>query len=82
MPHVDKLVIDKDRKITPSRATKNKGKFKIVYSDHFALLLTLKNLTREKDKKHEKKKHGIWQRRADGVNIKPYLMSLVTSSTT
>ena len=68
LPHVDKLFIDKDRKITPARAIKNKGKFKLVYSDHFALLLTLKNLPRKKVKKHEKKK--AWNlAKEDGWNI-------------
>ena len=55
-PYVQKLVIDRDKNITPARPTKKKGKYKLVYSDHFSTLLTLKNLPRRQNVKEEKKR--------------------------
>ena len=44
-PFISKLVIDNDRKMTVSRVTKQKGKYKKVYSDHYSCLLTLSSLS-------------------------------------
>ena len=54
LPYVDKLVIDKEKKITPARAIKSEWKYKLVYTDHFSLLLTMKNLPRKKETKQKK----------------------------
>jgi hypothetical protein len=57
-PFVSSLVIDKEQKFTPYRAIKEKQKIKLVYSDHFASILTLKNLPRKQERKEKKVK--IW----------------------
>ena len=54
-PYVDKLVIDSDRKMTPARTVKRKGKYKLIYTDHFSTLLSLKNLPRRKTVNEQKK---------------------------
>ena len=46
----------KIKKITPARAIKSKGKYKLTYTDHFSLLLTIKNLPRKKENKQPKTK--------------------------
>ena len=58
LPYVDKLIIDKDRKITPARAIKSKGKYKLAYTDHFSMLLTMNNLPKKKEIKQKKRK--VW----------------------
>ena len=57
-PYISSLLIDKERKFTPYRAVKEKKKFKLIYSDHFASILTLKNLPRKKEGKAEKQR--VW----------------------
>ena len=54
VPYINKLVIDKELKMTPARTIKNKGKVNICYTDHFAILLTLKDLPRKQEKRQEK----------------------------
>ena len=34
LPFVEKLIIDKERKMTPARAVRDKKKYKLVYTDH------------------------------------------------
>ena len=57
-PYISSLQIDKDLKFTPYRAIKKKKKFKLVYSDHFASILTLKNLPRKQERQEKKVK--VW----------------------
>ena len=57
-PYISSLIIDKELKFTPYRAKKKKKKFKMVYSDHFASILTLKNLPRKQERKEKKVK--VW----------------------
>ena len=57
-PFISSLVIDKERKFTPFRAVKEKKKFRLIYSDHFASILTLKDLPRKKEEKGKKIK--VW----------------------
>ena len=47
LPYVDKLVIDKERKIKPTRAVKEKKKYKLIYTDHYSCLLSLKDLQKK-----------------------------------
>ena len=67
-PHVTSLVIDSERKFTPSRVVKRKGEAKQVYTDHYSALLTLTNLARGKDMMEGKQlrwnlaKEGGWSR--------------------
>ena len=44
LPHVSSLVIDKEKKITPHRAVKEKKRYKLVYTDHLSSILYLKDL--------------------------------------
>ena len=56
IPYINKLEIDSERKlgIASIEKKKKKGKFRLVHTDHFPVLLTLKNLPLEKEKKEEK----------------------------
>ena len=56
-PYVNKLVIDRDKKFTPARPIKRKGKYRLIYTDHFSTLLSLKDLPRRQKEKAEKKGH-------------------------
>ena len=58
LPYVSSLVIDKDKNITPHRAVKEKGKHRLVYTDHLSSILQLKDLPRRKKKKEIKR--TIW----------------------
>ena len=68
-PYVRKLEIDSERKLGIARVEKikKKGKFRLVYPDHFPVLLTLENLPLEKKEKEEKQvrwnlaKEGGWK---------------------
>ena len=44
-----KLAIDNEKKMTVARATKRKSSVKLIYSDHFSVLLSLRNLPKAKD---------------------------------
>ena len=35
VPYINKVVIDKDLKMTPARTKKKKGKVNLIYTDHF-----------------------------------------------
>ena len=54
-PYVQKLVIDKERKFTPARPIKKKGNYRMIYTDHFSTLLTIKDLPRRLKEKEEKR---------------------------
>ena len=58
LPFVNSLVIDKEKKMTPYRATREKKKYKLTYTDHLSSILILKNLPRRKKVKEQKK--TIW----------------------
>ena len=58
LPYINKLVIDKKRKMTPVCALKKKGKYKLVYRDHYSCLLTLKDLQQKHETIIEKK--TVW----------------------
>ena len=45
--YVDSLVIDRDRKFTPSHTLRNN---KLTFPDHYSLLLTMKNIPKWKQK--------------------------------
>ena len=59
MKHIDKLEVDKELKWTPSRVTNGVLKF----PDHYALLLTLKNIPLMKITKVVNRKHIQWNTR-------------------
>ena len=52
-PYVNKLVIDRDKKFTPARPINRKGKYRLIYTDHFSTLLSLKDLPRRQKEKVE-----------------------------
>ena len=54
-PFVQKLVIDRERNFTPARPMKKRGKYKLIYTDHFSTLLSLKDLPRRQKDKEEKR---------------------------
>ena len=56
LPYVGKLEIDSERKLGIARVekSKKKGKPRLVYTDHFPLLLTLENLPLAKEERKEK----------------------------
>ena len=63
LEHVETLEIDKELKWTPCKPIK---KSQLVYSDHYALLLTLKNLPMKKELKVKRKKPVIWNTKKEG----------------
>ena len=80
LPYVDKLVIDKERKIIPTRAVKEKKKYKLIYTDHYSCLLSFKDLTKRKEKvKDKKKQYGTLLKKMDGMITKGFVMNLVTN---
>ena len=70
LPYVEKLVIDKDRKITPARAVKEKKKYKLMYTDHFSCLLSFKDLPKRKETVKDK----TTVKKMDGLNTKVFVM--------
>ena len=50
--------MDKERKITPARAVKDKKKYKLIYTDHFSTVVTFEDLPRKQLKKEENIK--VW----------------------
>ena len=58
-PYVQKLVIDRDKKFTPARPVKKKGKYRLIYTDHFSTLLTTNNMPRRQKEKERKGFCGI-----------------------
>ena len=59
LPFVEKLIIDKERKMTPARAVKNKKKYNLVYTDHLSCLLSFKDLPKRKEVTKDKLKLGL-----------------------
>ena len=59
VPYIEKLEIDKDLNWTPSRSVKGNLKF----PDHYALLLTMKNLPINKPSSQVIRKQIIWNTR-------------------
>ena len=55
-PYIAKMEIDSERKLGIAKVekSKKKGKYRLVYSDHYPVLLTLENLPLEKEEKKEK----------------------------
>ena len=49
------MKIDKERKRTPARSVKQKKKFKLIYSDHFSVVISFKDLPRKREDRKEKK---------------------------
>ena len=59
IPHIKSLMIDKERRLRLARPVWKGGNWQLVYSDHFAMILSLKNLpTRRRDE--ERKKEIAW----------------------
>ena len=58
--------MDSGRKLQIARAVKGKkgGKYKLVYSDHFPVILTISNLPRLKEQKEERQER--WNLARDG----------------
>jgi len=63
-PFVSQLEIDQGRLFTPARVVKKKGQAKLVYSDHFACMLTFTSLARVKEEQEEKRM--VWNLRKEG----------------
>ena len=55
--HVEELVIDKDKVFTPHRPV---GKGKLIFTDHFSLILKFSNLKMRKMMKGYQKRNVIW----------------------
>ena len=84
LPYISKLEIDSKRKLNIARAEKKKGKLRLVYPDHFPVLLTLKNLPLENKVKEEKvvrwnlAKEGGWEEyRKESDKVKEKLEEVV-----
>ena len=65
-PFIESLIIDSNREHTMKRAVFKNGKFCITYSDHFTLILKMKNLPRNHTRKEKQirwnlKKQGGWE---------------------
>ena len=58
-PHLSQLVIDSKREMAVARAVKKKGNFKLVHSDHYSCLLTLKDLPKNRKSEKEERK-SMW----------------------
>ena len=58
LPYIEKLVIDKKEKFTPGRAIKKKGKYKLINTDHYSCLLTIKDLPQKRERSIEKR--TVW----------------------
>ena len=62
--YVDNVFIDRERKVTPAHAMKNK---KLTYPDHYAIVTTFKNMPRTKDNKSLKPpKAKLWNTNKEG----------------
>ena len=61
-PFVKEMKIDSEKEITVSRVKKAKGKQEVVFSDHFSVLISFKNLPR---KKLVEEKKCIWNLKKD-----------------
>ena len=86
VPYISKLEIDSERKMDIARVERNKkkGTFRMVYPDHFPVLLTLTNLPLEKEVHEEKivrwnlAKDGGWEEyRKESEKIKEKLIRVV-----
>ena len=67
-PFISSLFIDSKREITVSRPTKNRGKYKDVYSDHYSCVLTFENLPKKRE--NVQKKTVKWNlAKSDGWEI-------------
>ena len=56
IPHIESLMIDKERRLRLARPVWKGGKWQLVYSDHFAMILSLQNLpTRRRDEERKSK---------------------------
>ena len=66
VPFICKLVIDSNREVAARRAVHQKGRYRVINSDHFTLILTMnlpnKIKKAEKATKWNLKKVGGWQR--------------------
>ena len=89
MPYVVKLEIDSERKLGIARVekSKKKGKLRLVYPDHFPVLLTLDNLPLAKEERKEKEvrwnlaKEGGWlDYREDTDTVKEKLIDIVNNN--
>jgi len=60
--YVDYIVKDKERKISPFHALKNK----VTYSDHYSIMTTFKNIPRKKDKILMNPKVKMWNTNKTG----------------
>ena len=72
--YVEKVEIDKDLKWTPCRPSKKSVK----YSDHYAVLVTFRNIPRKKKKRRIREKAPkIWNiiKMEDGKNMRPNQMT-------
>ena len=60
--HVDEVFIDKELKFTPG----NPGQGKVVYPDHYAIILKMKNLPLATNKSKENSKFQTWNLNKEG----------------
>ena len=63
MPFIECLEVDKDNKLAPSKATKTR----LITSDHFPVIVTLKNIPKNKGKSMKNENRSVWNtKKPDG----------------
>ena len=73
-PFFSTMIIDSERKLTIARAIKDKGKFNLVYPDHFPVMINFVDLPKKSEAKEEKRtvwnisKIGGWEKYKDISN--------------
>ena len=64
-PYVSSLMIDSKKEMAVARAVKQRGKPRLIYSDHFSCLLTFENLPRRRTR-NEGMKKAVWNLGKEG----------------
>ena len=64
LKYVDNVVIDNDRKFTPSHTLKKNGR--MIYPDHYAILMTMKGIPLKKQKQKRVPKILMWNTNKEG----------------
>ena len=64
---IERVEIDKERKFTPCHALKRK---KVTYPDHYAIIMTMKNIPRKKVTEIKPQKVKMWNKNKSGGWVK------------